>query len=361
MNLLAPPARVLVRAPSWLGDFVAAEPVVRALHARWLAAGCAERLSIAGPPALLALIDGQFDGLARLPVGRARAPDPRAWRGHDVALLLDGSLRSAWAAWRAGIPARAAWNSGGRAPLLTAGFTPAYERGAVPLALGVRGRWPRRLPRPFGAACVELAGLLGLEVRHRIPRLYPTRAGLAAAHARLRACGIDAARPYCLVNAGARTGSAKAADPAVLAASLRQSALPLVLVCGPAEEPHARAVRAQFGPLPPPLLDDPPPLLPELAGLIASCALFVTADSGPRHLAQALRRPTVVVCGPTDPRHTAEHAPDVRVVRTFTPCGPCHRETCPLSGDARHACMRGIDAAEVRRGLGELLAAGARG
>src|SRR5690606_26998811 len=68
MRLLVPPARVLVRAPSWLGDLVAAEPVLRALHARWSAAGCADRITIAAPAPLLALLDGRFGGVRRSPV-----------------------------------------------------------------------------------------------------------------------------------------------------------------------------------------------------------------------------------------------------------------------------------------------------
>ena len=115
MKLLVPPARVLVRAPSWLGDFVACEPVLRALHARWSAAGCADRLTIAAPAPFLELVAWKLRGAHLLAAARGANPDADSWRGHDVALLLDGSWRSAFAAWRAGIPERAAWASGGRA------------------------------------------------------------------------------------------------------------------------------------------------------------------------------------------------------------------------------------------------------
>jgi ADP-heptose:LPS heptosyltransferase len=172
---------------------------------------------------------------------------------------------------------------------------------------------------------------------------------------RLARHGTDAGAPFVLVNAGARPGSAKGADPQLLARALTGLGVPLVLVCGPGEEENARATAAGLAGSAPALLDDPAPALDELVALIALAHAVVTPDSGPRHLAQALARPTIVLCGPTDPRHTAEHAGNVRVLRTEVDCGPCHRETCPLSGDARDACMRRIDPAALTRVLREAL------
>lgn len=42
--------------------------------------------------------------------------------------------------------------------------------------------------------------------------------------------------------------------------------------------------------------------LPELAAFLRRAALLVTVDTGPLHIAQAVRCPTVAVFGPTDPR-----------------------------------------------------------
>ncbi len=347
MRLLVPPARVLVRLPSWLGDAVACEPVLCALHARWQAAGRAERLTFVAPTSFVELLESRFAGVRWLPAARGATPDARTWRGHDVALLLDGSWRSAWTAWRSGIPARAGFASGGRTPLLTFALRPALERGGVPLGLGRTGRAPRRLPRPFASACAELAGLLGLEVRERSPLLEPGAQAQAAVRARLELGGIAPGAAFVLVNAGARPGSAKGADPRVLAALARRPGLPIVLACGPGEEANARATAAELRGDRALLLDDPPPALPDLFALIATASWFVTSDSGPRHLAQAVRARTLVLCGPTDPRHTAEHGDRIHVARVELACSPCHREVCPLEGEAHHACMRTIDPERV--------------
>jgi ADP-heptose:LPS heptosyltransferase len=59
----------------------------------------------------------------------------------------------------------------------------------------------------------------------------------------------------------------------------------------------------------------------QLAGRIATAAVFVGNDSGPTHLAAALQVPTVAIFGPTDPRVWAPVGEHVRVVGAPT-AGP---------------------------------------
>ena len=63
MARLSPTDRVLVRVPAWLGDLVAVEPALEALHRHVAARGA---LTLAGAPRLLALFDGRFPGAARV-------------------------------------------------------------------------------------------------------------------------------------------------------------------------------------------------------------------------------------------------------------------------------------------------------
>lgn len=375
---LDPRQRVLVRLPSWLGDLVMAEPVVRALHDEHRRAGTEERLSLAAPGRLLEVFEGRFPGARRLPFragrrmgkgGNGGAENARDWRGHDVALLCTGSFRSAWAALVAGIPRRVGWGRDGRSPLLTEALAPARERGRVPFELGRAGRWPRFLPRPFGTDCVELARFAGLEVLDARPRLEPAPAALERVAARLAGGGLTPADPYVLVNVGARPGSAKGYPAAswgrVLAELARAVHLPQVLVCGPGEEAGAREALERAGEegggrrL---LLDDPPAGLAELVALAGRARLALSADSGPRHVMAAAGAPVVALCGPTDPRHSADHLERVRILRVPVPCGPCHLERCPLprrpSSSAEpepHGCMLGIEPGRVVAAARELL------
>ena len=202
---------VLVRLPSWLGDLVAVEPAVRALaQARGALDGAG--LALAAPAHLLPLVDGWLPAARRIAhTGRGgeRAED---WRGFDLALLLTGSFRSAWTAWRAGIPRRVGWSRDGRGWLLTDGVRPAVERGRAALPCGVRGRWPRYLPRSVTATSIELLGLLDVPVADPVARLAADPAVVADVRRRLAAAGVEGA-PV-VANVGGRPGSAKAWSPA---------------------------------------------------------------------------------------------------------------------------------------------------
>ncbi len=334
-------ARVLVRLPAWLGDFVMSEPSVRALEA-WLEDGA---LTLCARAEHLALFEGRFPRARRMPAEERGRGAGHTWRGHDVAFLCTGSFRSAWSAFSAGIPRRVGFARDGRGLLLTDALVPACERGATPLGLGRPGRGRRFLPRPLERSLAELLGCLGVPVRDARPRLELQGTWLAAARARRLRLGLAPGEPYLLANVGARTGSAKAFLPelwsAVLGELERRTQLPLLLVCGPGEEPALAAVRDGLPSAR--VVLDPPAALPELAALCAEARLVLTADSGPRHLARALDAAVVSVAGPTDPRHTAGERGREELVRTSVPCGPCHRERCPLAGAAHHACMTRIE------------------
>lgn len=350
--MLRPPARLLINLPSWLGDLVMAEPVVRELSERWAAVGAADRVSLAGPSHLLGVLDGRFPGARRIPHQGRGGERAAAWRGHDAALLLTGSFRSAWTAARAGIPMRVGWARDWRGALLTHGARPARERGGVPLGLGRARRRPRYLPRPFADDCAELCAIAGVFVRDPRPRLDPDPAADDAVAARLAAVGLD---PGDLVVAcvGARSGSAKAYPAEHWVAALGELGRPVALVGGPGEEGVVRAV-ADALPACAALLG-PVLGLPELVALCARARLVLAADSGSRHVAAAAGAPVLCVAGPTDPRYGAWDLETTALLRVEVPCGPCHRETCPLSGDEHHACMRGVLPARLAAEAADLL------
>ena len=93
-----------------------------------------------------------------------------------------------------------------------------------------------------------------------------------------------------------------------------------------------------------------------LGGFISRCSAFVANDSGPMHMARALRVPTLAFFGSTDPGmfDFRGHA----FMFAGVPCSPCSffgRSRCP-KGHFR--CMLDLDAQQAWRSLAPLLALG---
>jgi heptosyltransferase-2 len=81
----------------------------------------------------------------------------------------------------------------------------------------------------------------------------------------------------------------------------------------------------------------------ELTAIIKRCGLFLTNDTGPMHIAAALRVPLVAVFGPTDWRNTAPFGDRHDLVRHAVDCSPCLLRECPID----HRCMTGVTVDDV--------------
>jgi len=78
--------------------------------------------------------------------------------------------------------------------------------------------------------------------------------------------------------------------------------------------------------------------LAELIALIAEADLFLTNDSGPMHIADALGTPLVAVFGPTDPVRTGPYRQRRHVIHDGKlTCSPCLKRYC-----SRVRCMEAV-------------------
>ncbi len=345
---------VLVRMPAWVGDFVLAEPALRGVL-DYLEPGTP--VSVLGPERLLELLDPR-PGLHRVAWPSPRPSELSAWRGHRTALLFTGSFRSAWSAFRAGIPERVGWSRDARGWLLTWSLGAPLERGRRPAGLGQVGRGRRYLPRPFGASCVELVASVGVPVGEPRPRITPSPQAREVVGELLGAAGLEPAAGYFVVNVGSRPGSAKGMQAGlwkeILDALGRAGHGPFVVVGGPGEEDVAQALGSSGCTADLRFLGTTLGL-GQLAALAQGARAFLTTDSGPRHVANAVGARVLTWYGPTDPRHTAEHLELTAGLRRPVACGPCHLERCPLPGEAKHACFGRIPVGEAVERLAELL------
>jgi heptosyltransferase-2 len=332
--------KIVVRTPNWVGDAVMALPALGSL-ARGLPDA---EVWIAAPPWASDLFAGDDLGGRVVELRPQRTlgdlrRNAAALKAHrfDAGLLLTNSFASALLFRRAGIPVRWGYRRDGRGLLLTKSVV-RKDGGRVV-----------HMVRYY----LDLSEGLGFPAFPPEIRLRPSPGARARAEELLSAAGIDPARPVVILNAGAGFGPAKRwpADRFARLGRMLQNRknAALVLTGGLEDAAVAEAISA--------LLPRPPAnlvgktSLGDLVGVISRASLFVTNDSGPMHIANALRVPIVAVFGPTDPAVTAPFHPPALVLKKEAACWPCFYRTCPFD----HRCMTSISAEEVSAAAEEFL------
>jgi ADP-heptose:LPS heptosyltransferase len=92
-----------------------------------------------------------------------------------------------------------------------------------------------------------------------------------------------------------------------------------------------------------------------LAALISELDLYISNDTGPAHIADAVDTPSVTIFGPVDPqRWAALDRARHPIVRRSVPCSPCSYRVCPID----HRCLHWISPDEVIKVGQELLMKG---
>jgi len=88
----------------------------------------------------------------------------------------------------------------------------------------------------------------------------------------------------------------------------------------------------------------------QLACLIKRCAVFISSDSSPLHIAAAVDTPFVALFGPTEPMRHLPPAKDYAVVKKDLPCSPCYKSKCKT-----RECMELITWQEVLEAIEKLI------
>ncbi len=378
------PKSILVVLPTWVGDFVMATPVLRAIRGRFAGA----RITFLMEPNLRELVRGGdwMDECLEWPPAAKRRPWDVAYRRlarelrarrFDWAVLLPNSARSAVMAFMARAKRRIGYQRDGRGFLLTdriplrnlrrtglvssktnleprRGLDPA-ARAAYHVEAGIPDRSGGRYePMPLVEYYADLAEHIGCERPGDELELFTTPDCDRSVAERI---GQTCTGPLVVISPGAKFGAAKCwpADRFAEAADLlvKEFGAEVVVTCGPGEESIARAIgsamRARAK-----LLDDPPLTLGELKSLVRRCDLLLCNDAGPRHIGKAFGVGVVTVFGPTHPLWTATRYGHERIVRIDVECGPCQQRVCPLG---HLQCMTGVTVEMVIGAARELLGA----
>ena len=90
--------------------------------------------------------------------------------------------------------------------------------------------------------------------------------------------------------------------------------------------------------------------LPQMIEVLRQCSVVVTNDTGPMHVAAALRKPVVGIFGPTNPERTGPYGQiQHSLQRHDLPCVPCMKSVCTYREPI--ACLRGISPQRVADGV----------
>lgn len=89
----------------------------------------------------------------------------------------------------------------------------------------------------------------------------------------------------------------------------------------------------------------------DLKVCLSRASLVVSNDTGPRHVADALGRPTIVILGPMDTKYTDYPSRSTYPIVKDVACRPCNSKKC----EKDHECMTGIRAEDVFAKVEEIL------
>jgi len=315
--------RILAIRLRALGDVVLTTPALRALHRGHPGAA----LEVVTEPRYAPLLDG-LEGVSKVwpleRTGAATVAMIAALRRRRFSLAVDffGNPRSAQV-------------TAGAGAARTAGYALRGRRHAYQVTVP-RDHAPAPGRREYAAAAhLRLAAAVGGAADGLEARVARQPSADAEAARLLAAAGVgDPARTVGLIAAGTwATKTWPLASAALLSRRLLAAGHGVVAIIGPGEEGlGARLLR-----LAPGTRQLPPCDVGALAGVLARLEAVVGTDSGPRHLAAALGRPTYAWFGPTHPDTWSPPGPQHGYWQTSLPCRACDRTACP-----HWSCMPGL-------------------
>ncbi|RJS94278.1 lipopolysaccharide heptosyltransferase II [Salinisphaera sp. Q1T1-3] len=325
--------RIVVVAPSWIGDMVMAQSLFIGLRQRLPSAV----VDVYAPPVTARLaarmpeIDDAVEsdlGHGELGLGkRRREAATLAERGYDQAIVLQRSAKAALVPWLAGIDQR----TGVRGEL------------RYGLINDVRTIDTKRYPLK-----VEHYALLGLahddEPLGSIARpcLSVDHANQAALLARL---GLSSERPAVGFAPGAAYGPAKAwptSHYTRLAGELDARGWACWIFGSATDRPLAEAMASAAPRHGVNLVERTS--LADVIDLAAATTRFIGNDTGIMHLASASAPSVIGLYGSTDPDYAPPLARESQRLWRGMDCSPCRERECPLS---HHACLADLSVADV--------------
>ncbi len=329
------PERILLVAPSWVGDAILTEPLVALLREPY----ADPVVDVLAPP-WCAPVYARMRGIRRIlesPLAHGKL-DLRARRelgtelaaaGYTRAIVLPNSWKSALAPFLARIPRRT-------------GYRGEYRYGLLNDVRRLDRKGTPRLVDRFAALAAPPGALVPTPPA---PVLVPDAGNRSAA---ARALHLRTDTPVVVLCPGAEYGPAKRWPPthfADVAARFLAQGVQVWIVGSPNDKLAASSVLQAAG--------EAGRAIRDLAGrtdlgtaidLLSLARVVVSNDSGLMHAAAAVGAPVVALFGSSSPVYTPPLSPVAKVARIDIACSPCFKRECPLG---HFKCMRELAPATV--------------
>lgn len=321
-------SKILVVAPSWVGDTMLMHPMLVRLKQRHpdclidvLAPPWTEEL-LRQMPEVNETITNQFPHGAMQLAARFSLGMQLRKRHYDQVIVLPNSLKSALAPFFAGIPIRTGFVGEMRYGLLNDARK--LNKQALPLMV---------------ERFAQLAELPGEAISRPLPqpRLQVTTEQRQRV---LDKFGLSLNKPVAVFCPGAEYGPAKRWPIpyfAELAQHLQQQGYVVWIVGSPKDQETGDKIVA-LGNLSSRNLCGSTDLADAIA-LLSCASLVVSNDSGLMHLAAALDRPMLALYGSSSPGFTPPLSPNAQILQIDIPCSPCFKRECPLG---HFKCMKNL-------------------
>ena len=329
------PKKILIRATNWIGDAVLITPAIAAIARKFpdasitvLAKSSVAELFLENP-FIHEVMVYQDQSRHKGSFGKIRLILDLRKKNFDLAILFQNAFEAALLAFLAGIPQRYGYDTDGRAWLLT--FPVPVEKEAIEIH---QRDYFLHLLKPLGIAASSERLVLPV-----------TSSEETEAWDRLKQNHIQRSNLIIGVNPGSTYGTAKRWAPerfAELADRLMtEQGARVLMFGGPGEVGLVKAICDRMKQKPIQFAGQTS--VRQLMALIKQCRLFITNDTGPMHVANALGVPIVAIFGSTNTKTTSPAQPDFRLVHKGVSCSPCLLRTCPID----HRCMDWITVDEV--------------
>ena len=262
----------------------------------------------------------------------------REWRRRkfDLALLLQNAFKAAVIAFLSGVPVRVGYDTDRRGLLLTHSLpAPAWKD-------------ERHESFYYLNVVAELEQLLyGRTRTETIQPRFDLRVSADRKRNAFQILHVHGARmnaPLAVLCPGSINSRAKrwpAERYAVLADRLAESGADVALIGSPGESDFSQEVckHAQRQPI----VLTGKTTVAEATAIISIADVLITNDTGPAHMGAALRTPTLVFFGPTNPLTTYPMSSSAEIIRRAPDCAPCMLRDCPIG----HRCMTAITPEDV--------------